>query len=791
MQVFLLIIFISMNYYTFSHLDLEFDISKLISPNNKDINKKVEVLNHLGAIDQLLFDISLKNNISSSKLSNIANAFIEELEKRNDFKSIFYKIKTSDLLSFQKTLDSKRFALLNSRIVKEEQIKQGDFISKSLLKTKYKLLSHDGMAMQESLLKDPLHLGEMLVKSISEQNTGYNIKIINNMLFSQDENHLLIITKPKVKPFDIEGSQELMDFVNTQVDKIEKQYLDAKITILGGHLYSIQASNLIKSDLNLIILFSISGVLFIYWIFFRKIRLLLYSLIPVTIGFLTGLFFLIFLQKSVHGITLAFGSTLIGICIDYCAHYYSHYFLQDENSNLSAKDIMSTIKKSLLFAFLTTGSLFFIFYFSDFIFLKEIAIFTVTGLLAALLSVIYLLPELKVKKKKEIKSYNYITLFLKWLHLYFVKHFKILIIILILLIAPSIYLLKYLQFDEDLSKINYVSPSLKQTEIEFLNRFGDLSNSNLIVIQGKSFDTVLEFNDRVYEYLITEKENNKIDSFFNIHPFLPSKKKQIENLKYLKSINWQPIEEQVNELSQKMDFNPGAFKSFFNEIKNLSIESYPSLQFQDMKDSPFSPFLNEVLIQEKDRYILLSYFKTKDLNKNKQLIEKINSIDQNVFFMNQSDLISRIIILLKKELVFFYMSAVILVLITLSLLFKNLKKIFLTLFPVFFAILLTLLSLVILDVAVNIIALFSMVLLTGLGLDYGIFIINNHGKNNFYSSLYAIIISAWTTIFSFGILILSSNEALKSIGIVITLGMFYILVASIVILPVITKKVFK
>ena len=85
---------------------------------------------------------------------------------------------------------------------------------------------------------------------------------------------------------------------------------------------------------------------------------------------------------SIHILTFVFASTLIGICVDYCLHYFAH--------NRDLKLIMRSLTQSLL----TTVCAFFVLLLSNIELLKQISTYTITGLVTVYLTVVLFYPLL-------------------------------------------------------------------------------------------------------------------------------------------------------------------------------------------------------------------------------------------------------------------------------------------------------------------------------------------------------------------------------------------------------------
>src|SRR5690606_37949580 len=90
-----------------------------------------------------------------------------------------------------------------------------------------------------------------------------------------------------------------------------------------------------------------------------------------------------------HGITLAFGFTLIGVAQDYPVHVFSH-LRPGEAPGHTARVLWRT----LLTGVVSTCIAYLTFFFSGVDGLRQLAVFTITGLLTAALATRFLLPPL-------------------------------------------------------------------------------------------------------------------------------------------------------------------------------------------------------------------------------------------------------------------------------------------------------------------------------------------------------------------------------------------------------------
>lgn len=92
----------------------------------------------------------------------------------------------------------------------------------------------------------------------------------------------------------------------------------------GVPMFAVATQTLIESDIKFISIFSSLALMLLFLLIFRSFRVLfwVFSLLMMVMTIAILVTNLVF--GSVHGMTIAIGSTLIGICIDYPIHAIVH-----------------------------------------------------------------------------------------------------------------------------------------------------------------------------------------------------------------------------------------------------------------------------------------------------------------------------------------------------------------------------------------------------------------------------------------------------------------------------------
>src|SRR5690606_313321 len=128
-----------------------------------------------------------------------------------------------------------------------------------------------------------------------------------------------------------------------------------------------------RNDLTRISLLASFGLLVFFIVAFRRLQIMILVMLPLSVGMLAGVAVNLLLFQRIHGLTLAFGAPLLGVCIDYAIHLFNAHCL------LASKDRMRHIWPGILIGGLTTVAGFAGLAWTSFPGLREIAVFTSVG----------------------------------------------------------------------------------------------------------------------------------------------------------------------------------------------------------------------------------------------------------------------------------------------------------------------------------------------------------------------------------------------------------------------------
>jgi predicted exporter len=245
-----------------------------------------------------------------------------------------------------------------------------------------------GMA-QRVLPKDPsgelIHLLEQL------QGQGHPA-IQDDVWFSRDGTRAMLLAHTRGAGNDIDAQERAMQAISGAFENARKAIPEApsaQVRMTGPGVFSVQSRASIRNDawrLSLIATLLVASMLLLLY---RSPRVLALGLFPVATGALAGIAAVSLAFGSVHGITLGFGVTLIGEGVDYAIYLFTQI---DQHG--SPQNTLRRIWPTLRLGVLTSICGFSAMLLSGFTGLAQLGLFSIAGLIGAVSTTRWVLPQL-------------------------------------------------------------------------------------------------------------------------------------------------------------------------------------------------------------------------------------------------------------------------------------------------------------------------------------------------------------------------------------------------------------
>ncbi|HUQ51059.1 MAG TPA: hypothetical protein VM692_02480, partial [Gammaproteobacteria bacterium] len=254
------------------------------------------------------------------------------------------------------------------------------------------LASPGGFALESLIARDPTLLTLALVE---RWQPAREPRRELDVWFDETGTRALLVAETRAPAFDPAGQRAALAALDAAFASAGAPP-GTTLTASGAGSFSVLMEARTRSAAENLARFATIGMLLVLLVAYRRIGALVLSALPLASAAVAGLAAVSALFGSVHGITLAFGFTLLGVAQDYPLHLLSHRRPGVEPSRVAAGlwPTLATGVASTCVAYLT-------FWFSGVTGLEQLACLTVTGLAVAGLTTRYLLPHLMTQGPRD------------------------------------------------------------------------------------------------------------------------------------------------------------------------------------------------------------------------------------------------------------------------------------------------------------------------------------------------------------------------------------------------------
>ncbi|VAW92610.1 FIG021862: membrane protein, exporter [hydrothermal vent metagenome] len=573
---------------------------------------------------------------------------------------------------------------------------------------------------------------------------------------AQDGKSVLLVAAVDINGADINKQQWAINKINLDFNAIHTANLD--IVISGMGVFAVQAREKIKSDSKRVSLIaSVAVLLLIFWAF-RSLWYVFLTGLPLFSAILGGIVATQLIFNSVHGITLAFGLTLIGVALDYPVHVFSH-LTNNENIRKSIKNIWPTLRLGVL----TTCLGFFALTQTNFSGLAQLGVFAISGLLTAAIITRFVLPvllQLKANKVNVIVPGWVVTL-----SSYGVS-FKLSFVMISFVAVSILFLIFPIKWESDLAKLSPISVEQFKIDAQLRRQLNTDDLVNVAVVRGDNSNDVIYKTEKLKNFLNSLVERHLITGFRAPDQLLPSIETQLLRQKNLPEKT--QLESMVFAATQNSPFRKNSFAAFIKDV-DASRELAPLTMLQ-LKGTLLAKQLSPMLLQTNDAWLgIVRFIGVKDSAALEQAIRQLNN--SAVSFVNIKKASQSIIDEFRNEAINLIGIGLLVIFITLLVSLKDSRRLTRVSFTVAMAIAFDILLLNVFGQALSLFHLVSLLLVLGLGLDYSLFFTRqSEDRAAREKTVYGILVCFGSTALVFGMLATSSIPVLSAIGLTVFLG---------------------
>jgi len=263
----------------------------------------------------------------------------------------------------------------------------------------------------------------------------------------------------------------------------------------------------------------------------------------------------------VHGITLGFGITLLGVVDDYPIHLFSHLSRRD-----TAQATMRAIWPTMRLGVLTTAIGFSSLLLAGFPALAQLGLFALAGLGTAALVTRWVLPVCVPAGfvPREIQSDLLGTM------AYLAKA-RVLVPVAVVLATIVLIWSDTPLWEDDLAKISPVSEEKKQLDQQLRGAMGAPDMQDLLVIEAATQEDLLQRGETVMPKLDRLRDDGALAGYDLVSRYLPSQRMQRQRQQALPEPAL--LEDRLGEAVKGLPFAPGLFAPFLAGIEAARSQS--------------------------------------------------------------------------------------------------------------------------------------------------------------------------------------------------------------------------
>ncbi len=550
----------------------------------------------------------------------------------------------------------------------------------------------------------------------------------------------------RASAFKLDGERRLQDLLDAASAAATAAAPGLRVLEAGVPLHAESAAVQASREVNTIGWGSLAAVLLLVWLAFRSLRPLLLVALSLLVGCAVALTVTVLVFGKIHLLTLIFGASLVGVAEDYGIHWFA------SRQGVAAERrwaLLRHLLPGLWLALLTSAMAYLALGLAPFPGLRQMALFSVVGLSAAFLTVIFGFPWLDGGQVRTTAFSRWLGGTLaRWPRLASRRGGLLLAAVVVLVAVPG---LMRVHGNDDLRGLQSSPPALIAQQREVARLLGLPSPAQFFLVQGRDAEQVLQREEQLVARLRRLEARGSVGGHRALSDWLPSQRQQDEDAALTSRVEGEVLARlsaATGESLARGEFATAA----------LGIDRFLA--------SPASLPVRHLWLGQVGQGVA-SVVMVNDLSRPDALATFAAQADglEGVRWVDRTADISRLLTHYRRMMTGLLLAGVLVVFAVLALRYR--RQAWRVITPTLLAGVLTVALLGWLGQPLQLFNVLALMLLLGMGIDYGIFLVEHRGDA---SAWLAVCVGAASTWLSFGLLGLSATPALRAFGLTLLFG---------------------
>ncbi|HET9483089.1 MAG TPA: MMPL family transporter, partial [Xanthomonadales bacterium] len=370
-----------------------------------------------------------------------------------------------------------------------------------------------GPAIEQWLPRDPT----LELASLAERMRGsVEIALDDDVFVSRDGTRALLAIETAAAGFDPDAQA-------LALARLEQAFARAApgdalaLQVSGPGRFATTIKQRTQADAKRLSLLATLGMVLITLFAYRSTSAIVLAALPLASAAVAGLAAVAWIFGEVHGITLAFGATLIGVAQDYPVHLLSH-----QRPGLAPRDNARALWPTLATGVASTCIAYGAFLASGVSGLAQLGVFTIAGLAAAALSTRWLVPPLLDPALRDRAASAPLARVESALDAVRVARVGIVTAVLAALAAIAIAFAPGPVWQNDLAALTPLPPQLLREDAALRAELGAPDARHLVVLEGADAEGVLARVEALEPALAELAAQGAIAGYDHAARYLPS-----------------------------------------------------------------------------------------------------------------------------------------------------------------------------------------------------------------------------------------------------------------------------
>lgn len=566
---------------------------------------------------------------------------------------------------------------------------------------------------------------------------------------NKDSTRSLMVIETRAAGYDVDAQAVVIDAIRQAFSVYSQAGL--RLVISGPALFALDAKQRISADAQRYSLIAgIALLLLLAWAY-RSLRHALLAGLPLMMAILIAVAGCSVIFDTLHGVTLAFGVTLLGVTLDYPIHFFSHL------RNTMPGETMRKIWPTMRIGLVTTVLGYLAFTLTEFDGLLQLAVFSIIGLSAGALSTRYLLPALPVPllalsytgtgRFRSIKLPDYAPL----LTLIGVAFIGVVAIaankpwLEDRLVAMSVIPQQSLALDRALRD------DLQVPEV-----------SELLLVKGDSPEQILQTQEALTAHLDGWHRDGLLGGYNLISRYLPSLQTQRQRQNSMpEAID---VEQSIQQAVRGLPLRVSAFQPFIKDVEKT--KSIKPIDYFAAIESPLQAHIDGLLFPHNGKWVgVVTLSKVDDSIALRKALAK--SGVSNVEYVNLSQTSASMLGDYMQMAAWQLVWVAMIIAASLLLALRDWQRVLRVVLIGFLALSVDVFILHLCGVLFSVFHLVALLLVLGIGLDYALFFTRREFDTN---TLHSLFICCVSTVVVFALLACSEVPVIRAIGITVSVG---------------------